>query len=133
MRGIHPAVIRFSAEKPRRLRRITGTPPRAAFRIPALAEQAKKQAPSEDGACFLVTQRGFEPRTRRNGASRAAGHVPIGSRPPAEPPRDDTGVRGSLTEQAKKQAPSEDEACFLVTQRGFEPRTPCLKGRCSAY
>ena len=23
--------------------------------------------------------------------------------------------------------------CFLVLQRGFEPRTPCLKGRCSAY
>ena len=22
---------------------------------------------------------------------------------------------------------------FLVLQRGFEPRTPCLKGRCSAY
>ena len=21
---------------------------------------------------------------------------------------------------------------FMVTQRGFEPRTPCLKGRCSA-
>ena len=22
---------------------------------------------------------------------------------------------------------------FVVLQRGFEPRTPCLKGRCSAY
>ena len=25
-----------------------------------------------------------------------------------------------------------DQNIFLVTQRGFEPRTPCLKGRCSA-
>ena len=25
------------------------------------------------------------------------------------------------------------EGYFLVLQRGFEPRTPCLKGRCSAY
>ena len=29
--------------------------------------------------------------------------------------------------------PPKGEGYFLVLQRGFEPRTPCLKGRCSAY
>ena len=33
----------------------------------------------------------------------------------------------------KKYPPPKGEGYFLVLQRGFEPRTPCLKGRCSAY
>ena len=32
----------------------------------------------------------------------------------------------------KRTSPS-DWSFYLVLQRGFEPRTPCLKGRCSAY
>ena len=33
----------------------------------------------------------------------------------------------------KKSPRQKGEEIFLVLQRGFEPRTPCLKGRCSAY
>ena len=50
--------IRFSAEKPRRLRRATGAPPRAGFRI----HPRKRKTATPDGVTvFLVEEGGFEP------------------------------------------------------------------------
>ena len=50
--------IRFSAEKPRRLRRATGAPLRAGFRI----HPRKRKTATPDGVTvFLVEEGGFEP------------------------------------------------------------------------
>ena len=51
--------IRFSAEKPRRLQRVTGTLPRAAFRIHLPNQHNKKDTVSD--VLFLVGEDGFEP------------------------------------------------------------------------
>ena len=54
--------ICFSAEKPRRLQRATGTLPRAAFQIHrSLIPIPTKKTPSFDGVFLLVGEGGFEP------------------------------------------------------------------------
>ena len=53
--------IRFSAEKPRRLRHATGVPQRAAFRIPLPKTHTRKKTSSYDDVFFLVGEGGFEP------------------------------------------------------------------------
>ena len=96
----------------------------------------------------VVLQRGFEPRMSPHTAASALD--PLRSKNASR-----FGVRGfdkhgvsargdwlfplaiiecsgSLLCAAEHQK-SSLAAAFLVLQRGFEPRTPCLKGRCSAY
>lgn len=41
-------------------------------------------------------------------------------------------VSGVLNRQNSSKRDGLMTVSFLVLQRGFEPRTPCLKGRCSA-
>ena len=47
-------------------------------------------------------------------------------------PPDMTVGRGSLTSKAMQKTDTQTRVGFLVTRRGFEPRTHCLKGSCSA-
>ena len=55
----------FSAEKPRRLRRATGTPPRAAFRIPLYKYPCRKRNAPTRVHFFLAERVGFEPTDTR--------------------------------------------------------------------
>ena len=65
----------------------------------------KKYPPPKGEGYFLVLQRGF----------------PL------------TGINFDSPGATRKNLPAKRRGDFLVLQRGFEPRTPCLKGRCSAY
>ena len=61
----------FSAEKPRRLRRATGTPPRAAFQV--LALPISRDTPHLfDVGCLLVRAVGLEPTRRGHWLLRPA-------------------------------------------------------------
>ena len=57
----------FSAEKPGWLRRATGTPPRAAFRIPLYKFPClhSKKPPARGGFCYVAERVGFEPTDTR--------------------------------------------------------------------
>lgn len=44
-----------------------------------------------------------------------------------------SGIDFDTPGATRKNLPAKRRGDFLVLQRGFEPRTPCLKGRCSAY
>ena len=73
----------------------------------------------------MVLQRGFEPRDRGAVAPRSL-----------DPLRSKTlrvWCPGFDPGRKKITAAPKGVAVILVLQRGFEPRTPCLKGRCSAY
>ena len=65
----------------------------------------KKYPPPKGEGYFLVLQRGF----------------PL------------SGINFDSPGATRKKLPAKRRGDFLVLQRGFEPRTPCLKGRCSAY
>ena len=73
------------------------------LRLPG-SDQKKISPPKGEGD-FLVLQRGF----------------PL------------PGINFDSPGATRKNLPAKRRGDFLVLQRGFEPRTPCLKGRCSAY
>ena len=98
----------------------------------------KKNPPPKGERFFLVLQRGFPlsginfdspGATRKNLPAERRG-IFFGAPAGISPDGDKLRLPGS---DRKKNPPPKGERFFLVLQRGFEPRTPCLKGRCSAY